>query len=97
MALKGNGYDYNPRMLNNWLRANDGYSGNDIVWGAVNSIGLKYEGKIGAGLVKNRLDQNKIVIINVNGRGHWVLAYGYSRNSIKVNDPLFARASYSIS
>jgi hypothetical protein len=35
--------------------------------------------------------------MNVHNGGHWVLATGYSGNSINVNDPGYTTASYDLS
>ena len=36
------------------------------------------------------------MICNVHNGGHWVLATGYSGNSIHVNDPGYSTTSYDI-
>ena len=98
MALAGTGHGYNPQTLNRWLTSNGGYvSGDLFVWGAVNSLGLTYEGKVSNGQIKAKLDQGKVVICNVHNGGHWVLAYGYSGDNILVNDPGYSTTSYSLS
>ena len=98
MALAGTGHGYNPSTLNQWLKGHGGYSGGDgLVWGAVNPLGLTYQGKTGNGQIKGNLDQGKVVICNVNNGGHWVLAYSYSGDTIYVNDPGFDRSSYTLS
>lgn len=47
MALKGTGHNFNPSTLNSWLKSHGGYASGDLfVWGSVNSLGLKFEGKV---------------------------------------------------
>ena len=100
MALAGcgktvGGSPANPKTLNSWLKGHGGYSGNLFNWGSVSSLGLKYQGKIsGASTIKSAISANKIVILNVNNGGHWVLATGSSASDFQVNDPGFSRTSY---
>ena len=98
MALAGTGHSYNPETLNRWLINNGGYaSGNLYVWAAINKLGLTFGGFVGNSAIKSNLDNKKIVILNVHGGGHWVLATGYSGDSIKVNDPGYSTTSYTLS
>ena len=98
MALSGTGHSFNPSTLNKWLKANKGYvSGDSFVWGSINSFGLIYQEKVPNVLIKPNLDCGKVVIINVRNGAHWVLAHGYSGNSILVNDPGYATTSYDLS
>lgn len=98
MALAGTGHSYNPSTLNKWLTSNKGYvSGDLLVWGALTPLGLSFEGKVGNSQIKAKLDQGKVVILNVHNGGHWVLAYAYSGDNIMVNDPGYSTTSYSIS
>ena len=98
MALSGTGHSFNPSTLNKWLKANGGYvSGDLFVWGSINSLGLSYQTKVANSQIKANLDAGKVVICNVHNGGHWVLAYGYSGNSILVNDPGYSTTSYDLS
>src|SRR3990167_5611942 len=99
MALAGCGKSVagqaaNPKSLNSWLKSHGGYSGNLFNWGSVGSLGLKYEGKVSGAAIKSAIAANKIVILNVNKGGHWVLATGSSGSDFSVNDPGFSRSSY---
>ena len=98
MALAGTGHNYNPSTLNKWLTSNGGYASGDLlIWGAINKLGLTFEGKVGNSQIKAKLDQGKVVILNVHNGGHWVLAYSYSGDTINVNDPGYSTSSYSLS
>ncbi len=98
MALAGTGHASNPSTLNAWLKAHGGYvSGDLFVWGAINSLGLTYEGKVANSQIGAKLDQGKVVICNVHNGGHWVLAFGHSGDNISVNDPGYSVNSYAIS
>ena len=86
-----------PKTLNTFLKNNGGYaSGNLFVWGAVSSFGLSHVGfATTASSIQSYFKQGKAVILNVNNGGHWVLMTGISGSSYLVNDPGFARTSYS--
>ena len=97
MALSGTGHSYNPETLNKWLISNGGYaSGNLFVWASINKLGLTFGGFVNNNAIKSSLDNKKIVIMNVHNGGHWVLATGYSGDSIKVNDPGYSTSAYSL-
>ena len=75
LGKKINGAAPTCATLNNFLKSNGGYSGNLFVWGAVSSFGLVYEGQpTDKNAIKAAICANKIVILNVNAGGHWVLA-----------------------
>lgn len=98
MALAGTGHNYNPSTLNQYLKTHGGYvSGDLFVWASINALGLTFEGKVSNSQIKTKLDQGKVVICNVHNGGHWVLARGYSGNSILVNDPGYATTAYDLS
>jgi ABC-type bacteriocin/lantibiotic exporter with double-glycine peptidase domain len=98
MALAGTGHSYNPGTLNTWLKSNGGYASGDLfVWTAINKLGLTYKGKVANANIKKSLDAGNIVIMNVHGGAHWVLAHGYSGDNILVNDPGYSTTSYSLS
>lgn len=99
MALSGVGVNQNPSTLNKWLAANKGYdSKHAYVWASINPFGITYEGQVGNSILKLNLDVGYIVIINVDKGAHWVLATGYSGNTIYVQDSLHTTIkSYDIS
>jgi hypothetical protein len=98
MALAGTGHGWNPGSLNSWLRDNGGYyDGGMYLWASINSLGISFEGKVSNGLIKSKLDQGKVVICNVRGGGHWVLAYAYDGDTIYVNDSGFSTNYYPMS
>ena len=91
-----NGQSANPRSLNQWLSANGGYSGASLVWGSVNKLGLTFVTKTTThNDIINYFRQGKAVVLNVNKGGHWVLMTGYSGTTYFVNDPGFAKTSYT--
>lgn len=47
--------------------------------------------------MKAELDKGRVVILNVRKGGHWVLAYGYTGDDIKVNDPGYSKLTYPLS
>jgi hypothetical protein len=98
MALAGTGHSFNPSTLNAWLKTHGGYvSGDLMVWGAINSLGLTFKGKVANSQIKANLDKGNVVICNVHNGGHWVLATGYSGDNIMVNDPGYPTTSYALS
>lgn len=97
MALKGIGQDQNPSTLNAWLTDNGGYvSGDLFVWASINTFGVKFLGKVSRSQIKTNLDQNNIVILNVHNGAHWVLATGYDKDNIFINDPNYSTPFYSL-
>jgi hypothetical protein len=97
MALSGNGHNLNPKLLNEWLRNNAGYTSQDLfVWTSINKLGLTFKGFITNDKIKMSLDAGNAIIVNVHNGGHWVLATGYSGDFIKVHDPVYQITSYHI-
>ena len=102
MALAGAGKKIGgavptPKNLNSFLKANGGYSGNGFVWGSVERFGVKYEGKVSdKNAVRTAICGNKIVILNVNNGGHWVLATGFNGDTFNVNDAGYSRTTYGV-
>ena len=95
-----NGARATPDTLNTFLRANGGYSGNLFIWGAVSRFGLAYEGQSSVGAnIRSAICANKIVILNVNNGGHWVLATAYddASSTYTVNDSGYSRTTYKYS
>ena len=43
------------------------------------------------------MDVGNVVVMNVHNGGHWVLATGYSGNTIYVNDPGYSTTAYDLS
>ena len=98
MALSGTGHNYNPGTLNTWLKGHGGYvSGDLFVWASVNSLGIKYIGKVSNSNIASSLAAGHIVILNVHNGGHWVLATSMSGSTISVNDPGYSTTSYTLS
>ena len=102
-ALTGLGRKVNqqtptPEVLNFMLRGNYGYQGNLFVWTAVERYNIKYEGQFeSTATIQKALCDKKVVILLVNGGGHWVLATGYDGNTFYVNDSGYNRGSYPAS
>ena len=89
MGLSGIGVNQNPSTLNKWLAANKGYdTKHQYVWASVNPLGVSYSGQVGNSILRINLDVGYLVIINVEKGAHWVLATGYSGNTIFVRDSL---------
>lgn len=103
MALNGlgksiNGQSPNPGTLNSFLKSNGGYQGNLFIWGSVARFGLRYQGQpTNKAEIKKHVCANNVVILNVKGGGHWVLATGVSAdgNTFYVNDPGASKSTYS--
>jgi hypothetical protein len=51
-------------------------------------LGITYQGLVPIALLKLNLDVGYLVIINVDKGAHWVLATGYTGNTIHVRDSL---------
>ncbi|KAF0977032.1 hypothetical protein FDP41_003685 [Naegleria fowleri] len=59
-------------------------------------FGFKYLGQTtNKATIRNWLCSGKVVVLNVNGGGHWVLAKSYSNGVYLVNDPGYNRSSYA--
>lgn len=87
-----------PSTLNKWLIENKGFDrGNNFVWGSISKFGVSFYGFISNSQIKEFLDQGKFLILNVRSGGHWVLATGYSGDTIYVNDPGYSVESYTLS
>ena len=98
MALSGTGHSYTPSTLNTWLKGHGGYvSGDEFVWGSVNSLGITYAGRISNANIASSLAAGNIVMLNVHNGGHWVLATSMSGSTISVNDPGYSTTSYTLS
>ena len=95
MALTGLGHGTNPSALNQWLKGHGGYVNGDwLVWGSINPLGISWQGKVSNSVIKSKLDQGYVVILNVHNGGHYVLAYSYNGDNIMVNDPGSSTAGY---
>jgi hypothetical protein len=100
MALNGLGKKINgaaptPKNFNQFLMANRGYQGNLFIWGSVSRFGLSYQGQpTDKNAIKNAVCAGKIVSLNIDGGGHWVLAIGVNSNgSFEILDPGRTRSS----
>lgn len=104
MVLNFWGVPTNPIELNEWLRSNNGYSGNAVIWGKVSAFAktvygreIKYSADRNADTPPgNRysLDQAVCkfgpVVTSVRNGGHFVIALGRSADgsTINIGDPL---------
>ena len=67
-------------------------AGNLFIWDSVRAFGLNYEGQTSdINVIRQHLCNNKIVILNVMGGGHWVLAKGYNGDAFYINDSGFGK------
>jgi hypothetical protein len=97
MALKGIGADHNPSTLNAWLTAHGGYvSGDLFVWASINALGVTFLGKYSRSQIKDNLNRDNIVILNVHNGAHWVLATGFEGDNIFINDPNYSTPFYTL-
>merc|ERR1712107_215629 len=99
MIIKTKGGNYNPGTMNSWLKSNGGYASGDLlVWGAVDKLGLVDFQAIETPdmqTVISGLNACHGIIANVRGGSHWVLLTGYAGdNNFNVNDPGFNQATY---
>jgi len=87
-GLKINGKTVTPKVLNDYLMKNGGYSGNLFVWGSVTKFGLRYYGQVkDVVTMKKFICQNKIVVLNIDHGNHWVISNGINEDgSFKIID-----------
>jgi hypothetical protein len=102
MYLTTRGHKYTPGTLNKWLNGHGGYADGDLlVWGAVNSLGVSYQGKetdVSVATLTAGLAACHGIIANVRSKTHWVLLTGHASGStFNVHDPGFAQATYDTS
>jgi hypothetical protein len=92
-----NGAGADPGNFNSWLTSNGGYvSGNLFVWGSTSKFGLNFVGFLSTDAdIKAKFNQGYAVILNVNNGGHYVLMTGHTASGYNVNDPGFAKTSYT--
>jgi len=96
IGIKVNGAVPNPSNMNAWLKAHQGFTGDDYMWYSIGALGLKFLGKdSNHSHAVNYLNQGKFVILNVNNGHHYVLATGVTSTGFTVMDPGFSRTSYS--
>ncbi len=67
-----------------------------MVWTVTGKLNLAFKGKVVNSEIKRNIDGGNVVFCNVRGGTHWVLAHGYSGDSIVVNDPKFPVTSYAL-
>jgi len=85
-GLKINGAAPNTLSMNNWLKANGGFSGSDVKWDTMSKLGLKHTGDVGGGRsAAQALGQGKSALLNVGH--HYVLATGSDATGFTVVDP----------
>ena len=109
MALNGHGIkNMDPSTLNNWLRANQGYTDQDDMEESVipkidpdhvswnETIGMHTSNDIQMDSILSSLSLGEPVIANVMHGRHFVLVVGAERNgtTLYVNDPGFYRNTY---
>ena len=95
LGLTVNNQTVNPKVLNNYLLSNSGYSGNLFNWASVSRFGLKYRGQFNSKeVLKDAICSNKVVILSVNNAAHWVLATAFEDDTFYVNDSGYSRESY---
>ena len=99
--------DSTPKTLNEWLRNNDGYSGNNLIETQVPLIdperifwlddAFHTTNDLSFEVVCSYISKGRIVIANVNNGGHFVLLNGYvdDGDTFSVLDPGYNRDSYS--
>eukprot|EP01080_Neovahlkampfia_damariscottae_P009715 gene9715-1920_t len=102
MALNGlgkriDGQIVTPKNFNHFLNTNRGYQGNLFIWGSVTRFGLRYQGQINdVEGIKAAVCAKKIVSLNIDRGGHWVLAVGVNSNgSFQILDPGRTRSTVS--
>eukprot|EP00761_Pharyngomonas_kirbyi_P004511 gb/GECH01004516.1/.p1 GENE.gb/GECH01004516.1/~~gb/GECH01004516.1/.p1 ORF type:complete len:250 (+),score=42.88 gb/GECH01004516.1/:1-750(+) len=89
------GHTPTPGNINQWLRSNNGYSGNLLRWSTVNQLGARYLGQVStAQQAQSNLCDGHMVILRVRHGGHWVLATGVDGDRFLVNDPGYNVDSY---
>lgn len=96
-----------PGRLNTWLKNHGGYSGDLIIWGALENLNnrITHQGRyygydsIAASTLRTYLNNgNKAIIGQVRGGSHWVLLTGHNGGTtFYVNDPNYSTGSYSYS
>lgn len=91
-----NGTMPNPFLMNEYLKANNGYvRGDDFVFAAVNPFGTVFQGFLYTTFeMINAFQNNHRVILNVLEGGHFVLMVGIGETYFQVHDPYFNRTTY---
>ncbi len=98
MALTGIGKGQDPGSMNAWLTENNGYyGGNGFLWASINPFGVRFVGRIPNSNIAANIACGNLVMMNVRGGSHWVLATEFMGNTIYVNDSGFSNTSYSLS
>ena len=95
LGKKVNGKIPTPDVVNSFIRNEYGYKSNPFIWTSVERCGIKYEGQLESTAdIQKALCDKKVVILLVDGGGHWLLATGYDGNTFYVNDSSYNRGSY---
>jgi len=93
--------NYNPGTLNSFLTSHGGYEGCDLIWSAVNSLGVTFQGQSAESLswLSAKADDcNYAIVANVLNGAHWVLITGYNGNGMfAVHDPANFHTEYAYS
>jgi hypothetical protein len=86
-----------PRTLNDWLKKNNGYQGNQFQWPSVAKLGLTFEGLTkDVAYIQKVFNEGAIVILAVEYGSHWALMTGPwtglgDKKRFAINDPKFKR------
>lgn len=107
MVFKYYGVQTDPKKLNIWLKANNGYSGANVYWGTASGISkgkvkfiswIDYK-HIPADLnkINGELNNGYPVIAQVkpDSNPHFVVITGYSGSTYYINDPLYGKSKLS--
>ena len=94
--VKMDGQDVDPKVLNNWLKTNDGFGEtNEIDFEAFTSLGFTHEATTSdLNLIKKYFKKGARAVLEVSDGPHWVVITAYSLNYFLVNDPLVNANSY---
>lgn len=87
-GVKVNGQLPNPSTMNAWLKAHNGYVGDNFKWASIGPLGFRFQGHVKAKAdITRALSHGKYVILCVNHGHHYVLAKGIAANGYSVMDP----------
>ena len=100
MYLSSRGHAMSPHDLNQWLKGHGGYeSGDLLVWGSVDSLGISYQGQehdVSVATLTAGLEACHGIIANVRSGSHWVLLTEHvSGDTFRVHDPGFDQDTYT--
>lgn len=97
MGLKAIGKDFDPSSLNKWLIKNRGYIGSNLyIWASVNPLGLIFQGYVGVSQIRASFDLGRVVLIELQKSGDWVILTGHDNYTVYVNDPVKGATEYDL-